>query len=85
MDISLAPELEKLVRSKVKNGEYANESEVLSEALRKAFSSRFDPEQDTPELAEMISEARRGPYSPFDPNEFKRLSEQILSGRPGRK
>ena len=34
MNVSLTPELEKLVQSKVESGLYASESEVVEEALR---------------------------------------------------
>lgn len=34
MNVSLTPELERLIRDKVASGEYVSESEVVSEALR---------------------------------------------------
>lgn len=43
MQISLTPELEKLIKEKVESGLYMNESEVISEALRTTL--KLDLEQ----------------------------------------
>jgi antitoxin ParD1/3/4 len=42
MNISLTPELEKLVQSKVKSGLYNNASEVIREALRDSLKRETD-------------------------------------------
>jgi antitoxin ParD1/3/4 len=62
MNVSLTPELENIVDEKVKSGLYNNASEVVRDALRRAFCARtsLNLDKDTPELAEMV---RKGVYS----------------------
>ncbi len=64
MNVSLTKELEKVVEEKVKSGFYNNASEVVREALRRTFTEipALDLERDTPELANLIRQARRGRY-----------------------
>jgi hypothetical protein len=75
MDIFAAPELQKLVRSKIGNRDGAKSGSFCPN----------DPERDGWELAERILTERVGPYSVHDPNEFKKTSEQIVSELRGRK
>ena len=42
MNISLTPELEKLVQSKVESGLYNNASEVIREALRESLKREIE-------------------------------------------
>jgi Arc/MetJ-type ribon-helix-helix transcriptional regulator len=53
MNISLTKELERVVDEKVNSGLYNNASEVVRDALRRAFLlvPKVDAERDTPELA----------------------------------
>jgi antitoxin ParD1/3/4 len=44
MDVSLTPELEKLVQQKVDSGLYGDASEVIREALRVALQRESDDE-----------------------------------------
>ena len=64
MNVSLTKELEKVVEEKVKSGFYNNASEVVRDARRRAFTEipAMDLEQDTPELAALIRQGRRGRY-----------------------
>jgi putative addiction module CopG family antidote len=56
MNVSLTDELEKMVGEKVKSGLYNNASEVVRDALRRAFCQPEDLnlEQDSPELAAIM-------------------------------
>jgi antitoxin ParD1/3/4 len=56
MNVSLTKELEKVVEEKVSSGLYNNASEVVRDALRRAFcgDSHPDLELDTPELAALV-------------------------------
>ncbi len=83
MNVSLTKELESLVDGKVKSGLYNNASEVIRDAIRRAFCTPpgFDPEQDTPELAAMIREGINSPHSPYVPGEFKKRLKQKLAAR----
>jgi antitoxin ParD1/3/4 len=74
MNISLTPELEKLVQDKVASGLYTSASEVIREALR--LLRERDLRQEI-KLSELRSEIQRGldsgPPEPFDLEEI--LSE----------
>jgi len=61
MNVSLTRELEKVVEGKVKSGFYNDASEVVRDALRRAFTEIpvLDLEQDTPELAALVRQGRR--------------------------
>ena len=56
MNISLTRELEKVIDEKVSSGLYNNASEVVRDAIRRAFcgGSRIDVHRDSPELATLI-------------------------------
>ncbi|WP_203544931.1 hypothetical protein [Desulfovibrio sp. JC010] len=46
MNISLPPELERIVKTKVESGLYTNETEVISEALRYMFCQENQPQAE---------------------------------------
>ena len=56
MNVSLTKELERVVEKKVRSGLYNNASEVVRDAIRRAFCARpeIDLDEDTPELAALI-------------------------------
>lgn len=56
MNVSLTNELELIIDEKVKSGLYNNASEVVRDAIRRAFCQPqgLDLEEDTPELAALI-------------------------------
>jgi putative addiction module CopG family antidote len=73
MHVTLTKDLERFVAHKVQTGGYADESEVVREALRE-FRAKEDPaEQDTRELAELLLPAVRGPHRPLIAKHFDQL------------
>ncbi len=91
MNVSLTPELERLINKKVNTGMYQTASEVVRDALRlleerdqrKAAELRQD-------LQRAIAQVERGGYSDFDDKGLKTLARQVkargrrrLSGRGG--
>jgi antitoxin ParD1/3/4 len=75
MNVSLTPELEKIIAERVNSGRYASASEVVREALR------LLEEQD--QLNQLRHEVRRGleqidpgEYRPFDGRAVKRIKRQ---------
>jgi antitoxin ParD1/3/4 len=73
MNISLTPQLEKLVQDRVESGRYTSASEVIREALRlleekdRLLGAKLD------QLRENIREGlESGPATEWDPNEIKR-------------
>jgi len=73
MNISLTPQLEKLVQDRVRSGRYTSASEVIREALRlmderdRLLEAKFD------QLRQDIREGLdSGPSAPWDQEEIKR-------------
>ena len=73
MNISLTPQLEKLVPDRVKFGRYTSASEVIREALRfmdekdRLLGAKLD------QLCEGVREGlKSGPATEWDPEEIKR-------------
>jgi putative addiction module CopG family antidote len=75
MNVSLTDELETVIEQKVKSGLYNNASEVVRDALRKAFCQPQDLnlEHDTPELAALIREGVRSRHVPHRKRDVRRL------------
>ena len=79
MDVSLTPELEKLVNSQVESGKYGSVSEVINEALRllqehqKSGEARLESLRH--EIAKGIDQADRGELIPGD-QAFNRLRDK---------
>jgi len=86
MNVSLTPELERLVESKVESGEYKSASEVVRHALR--LLSREDQEHEARlaalrgELDPAITEYERGEFIP-GPQAFEQAKAEFrrLTGR----
>ena len=76
MNVSLTPELEKLVNDKVKTGMYQTASEVIREGLRllKERDSRSTLRADIHAGFEAIE---RGEYEDYDERTTKDLAEDI--------
>jgi antitoxin ParD1/3/4 len=77
MNISLTPELERLVADKVKSGMYQTSSEVIREGLR-LLKERDD------QLVSLRRDIRagfdaieRGEYSDFDEANIRRLADRV--------
>jgi antitoxin ParD1/3/4 len=64
VNVSLTKELERVVYEKVDSGLYNNASEVIRDALRRAFlpGRGTDLEQDTPELAALLRAGIKSPH-----------------------
>ncbi len=67
--------LEKVIKEKVKRGLYNSASEVVRDALRRAFCQprSSDLEQDSPELAALIREGVRSRHTPHRKGDVRKL------------
>lgn len=76
MNVSLTPELDRFVASKVEAGEYATASEVVRDALR-ILKSHHDAHQAKLDL--LRSEVQKGIQSPKldGPETMRRLREEL--------
>jgi antitoxin ParD1/3/4 len=77
MNISLTPELVKLVKAKVKSGMYNNASEFMREAVRQYETTRdylyqIKLAQLKADIAEGVAQIERGEYSSFSLEELQR-------------
>lgn len=88
MNVSLTPELEKLVKEKVSTGRYSSGSEVVREALRlleeRDRARQVRLEQLKREVALGVEQADRGEVSPLDIEEVKAEGRRRLAGRQRR-
>jgi antitoxin ParD1/3/4 len=82
MNVSLTPELERLVQRKVKSGEYQTASEVIREGLR-LLKERDRTEWLRAEIQKGIDAIERGDYKDYDEKTSRVLAEQIK--REGRR
>ena len=77
MNISLTPQLEKLVQDRVKSGRYTSASEVIREALRLMENRDRALEQGSAQLQSDVQEGLRdleaGRASPFDDAAVERI------------
>jgi antitoxin ParD1/3/4 len=76
MNVSLTPELERLVQRKVKSGEYQTASEVVREGLR-LIKERDRINWLRAEIQKGIDAAERGEYEDYDENTTQGLVEDI--------
>jgi antitoxin ParD1/3/4 len=74
MNVSLTPELERLVQRKVKSGEYQTASEVIREGLR-LIKERDRQEWLRAEIQKAIDEIDRGEF--IDYNNAEELANEI--------
>ena len=79
MNVSLTDELEAVIEEKVKSGLYGNASEVVRDALRRAFcpAPSLNLEEDTPELAALIREGVRSRHTPHRRGDVRRLLDRF--------
>lgn len=65
MNLSLPPALDAFVKDLVARGRYADESDVVRDALRRLADGDFDPETGEPitALRAQLAEAEAGPRS----------------------
>jgi putative addiction module CopG family antidote len=72
MIISLPPALNQLVGRLVDTGRYADESDVVREALRQLERQEFD---ESPALEAAILEGVTSPHQPYDASVMDRIRE----------
>lgn len=84
MNISLTPELEKLVNDKVASGMYHSASEVIREALRLLKEQdalrEFRLHELRKEIAKGMDQSERGQTVPFDVEDMKQRVHEAVSG-----
>ena len=78
MQVTLTKELEQYVKAKVKTGRYADESEVLRDALR-ALEQRDDNE--SPALEAALLEGIRSPHRPYNHATLNRIRKNAQMER----
>jgi len=78
VNVSLTPELEKLIDEKVKSGLYHTASEVVREGLR-LLKQRDDHARLRADVRAGFDEIEKGQYFEYDENTAKDLAEDIKS------
>ena len=70
-----------MVEKKVKSGLYNNASEVVRDALRRAFCARpeIDLEQDTPELAALVRQGVDSRHSIHKSGDIGKILSRVRS------
>jgi len=85
MNVSLTPELERLVNEKVESGLYQTASEVVREALRLLKERDQAREQLRADVQAGFDQLARGESQVFDKKTGRQLAERIKSrGRAAR-
>jgi putative addiction module CopG family antidote len=81
MNVSLTKELELVVEKRVKSGLYNNASEVVRDALRRAFCARpeIDLEQDTPELAALVRQGMDSRHTTHKNDDIRKILARVSS------
>lgn len=83
MNVSLTPELERLVNQKVKSGKYTSASEVIREGLRLLAEQdelrRVKLQMLKQEIAEGIESLQRGEGKPLDIDAIKTRGRKVLA------
>lgn len=79
MNVSLTDELEAVIEQKVKSGLYNNASEVVRDALRRAFCQpcELNLEEDSPELADLVRAGVRSPHLPHRKGDVRRMLDRF--------
>jgi antitoxin ParD1/3/4 len=75
MNVSLTPELEKLVAERVASGRYASASEVIREALR-LLEERDQLNQLRQEVRLGLERLDQGHHRPFNDDAMERIKSQ---------
>ena len=79
MNVSLTDELETVIEERVKSGLYNNASEVVRDALRRAFCQppSLNLNEDTPELAGLIREGLNSRHTPHRKDDVRKLLDRF--------
>lgn len=75
MNVSLTPELEKMVADRVRSGRYASASEVIREALR-LLGEQDRLSQLRQDVRLGLEQLNQGVHRPFDHQAVKRVKRQ---------
>jgi putative addiction module CopG family antidote len=78
MEISLTPELQKIVEENVKSGVYQDASEFIRDALRRVW---VDPNVDSAALEEMLLEGVNSPAIPWNKETMESIRREALSNQ----
>jgi putative addiction module CopG family antidote len=75
MNVSLTDELELVIEQKVKSGLYNSASEVVRDALRRAFCQplSLDLDEDTPELVALMHEGLNSRHTRHRKGDVRKL------------
>ena len=76
MTVILPPALNQLVERLVNTGRYADEGDVVREALRALERQEFD---ESPALEAAILEGVASPHLPYDPSVMDRIRQNARS------
>ena len=83
MNVSLTPQLEKLINDKVKTGMYQTASEVVREGLRLLKDRDEDVAQLRKKIQAGFDAIERGKYEEYDEHTTRKLVEGVKKrGRP---
>jgi antitoxin ParD1/3/4 len=86
MVIHVTPEIEEDIRQRIESGEYADESEVLREALRMLHARDRRLQEIRASIAEGLAAVERGEGSEWTPELMEKISreadEHIRLGLP---
>ena len=79
MNVSLTDELEAIIDEKVKSGLYNNASEVVRDALRRAFCQPqgLNLDEDTPELGALVREGKNSRHIPHRKGDVRKLLDRF--------
>jgi antitoxin ParD1/3/4 len=82
MNISLTPELERLVTDKVKSGMYQTSSEVIREGLRLLKERDDSRESLRRDIRAGLESVERGEFTEYAPSDVRKLADRVkASGR----
>ena len=77
MNVSLSPELEKLVKEKVESGKYPTADDVVREGLQLLKERDEEFEALRRDIREGFEDIERGDYEDYDDDSLKDLFEDI--------
>jgi putative addiction module CopG family antidote len=81
MNISLAPELQRVVQRKVRSGQYANADAFIHEAVQRLVEADEEEQEHAPEIRKRIAAAERqidrGEYTEYDETTLRSLPAEI--------
>ena len=78
MEVTLTAELETLARQKVRSGRYADESDVMRDALR---ALELRDEYESPALEAELLAGVRSPHRPYGKATLNRIRQAAREGK----